>query len=437
VWSECGLVDPGATHAVSPGREVGAWIQASLATGVTASCGVASPHVDSHHFSVVSSVPEQPERAAPFRVVIAGGGVAAIEAALALRATPRPRITLAIATSSDDFIYRPFAVVRPFQARPTYRIELAQVAADLDAELVAADAVAVDGDRRQLVLSNGQTVSYDALLIAIGARAEAIVGGGTLTPWDWGEGHAFRSILGALGRGEARSVAFIVPAALTWPLPLYELALLTSAHLRDKGISDVTLSVVTCEPGPLADLGAEASASVAALLEQRGITVFTNSVLAAIEDGTVRTSRGASVAAEVTVAVPVIQARTLRGVPTDPAGFIPVDDYCRVEGQRDVFAAGDCTVGHVKQGGLAAQQADVAAGGIAALAGAETAPEPFQPELHAVLLTGDAPLQIDPTGVRPLPSVDATIDPQLAEKIVARHLTSYLAHATPPLKTPG
>ena len=138
----------------------------------------------------------------------------------------------------------------------------------------------------------------------------------------------------------------------------------------------MSLSVVTCERAPLADFGAEASAAVAALLEQRGITVLTDSVLAAIEAGTVRTTRGASVVAEVTVAVPVIQARTLGGVPTDSAGFIPVDNYCRVAGQRDVFAAGDCTVGQVKQGGLAAQQADVAAAGMAALAGADTAPEP-------------------------------------------------------------
>jgi sulfide:quinone oxidoreductase len=199
------------------------------------------------------------------------------------------------------------------------------------------------------------------------------------------------------------------------------------------------LSIVTCESAPLADFGAEASASVAELLEQRGIAIFTDSVLGTIEAGKLRTSRGASVEAEATVALPVIQARTLGGVPTDSAGFIPIDEYCRVAGCLDVFAAGDCTVGRVKQGGLAAQQANVAASGIAALAGAETASEPFQPELHAVVLTGDTPLEIDRTGARPLPSADATIDPQLAEKIVARHLPTYLAHATPPLplETPG
>ena len=376
---------------------------------------------------------EQTAHAGPFRVVIAGGGVAAVEAALALRAIAREGIAVTIATTADDFVYRPFAVVRPFQVRPTYRIGLAQIADDLDAELVAADAVAVEAEPRQLVLSDDQRQSYDALLIAIGARAEAIVGGGTLTPWDWGEGHAFRSVLETLDKGEAKSVAFIVPAALTWPLPLYELALLTSTHLHEKGIADASLSIVTCEEAPLEDFGPKASASVAALLEQRGITVYMDSVLAGIEGGTVRTSTGASVMADVTVAVPVIQARALDGVPTDSAGFIPVDEYCRVAGHFDVFAAGDCTVGRVKQGGLAAQQADVAATGIAALAGAETAAEPFRPELRAVLFTGDTPLELGPTGARPLPSGDAPVDPLLTEKILARHLTSYLAHATPPL----
>ncbi len=387
----------------------------------------------------MSSSSARPSPAAPFRVVIAGGGVAAIEAALALREIAPERTALAIATAAPEFVYRPLAVLRPFRSRPTYRIELNRVAADLGAELVAADAVAVEADRRQLVLASGRRLSYDALLIAIGARAEAIVGAGTLTPWDWGEGHAFRSILGALSEGKAKSVTFIVPAGLTWTLPLYELALLTGAYVREEGVADVSLSLVTPESVPLEAFGGEVSASVATLLEQRGIALFTESEVAAIEGGSVRTSGGASIPADVTAAVPVIRARMLAGVPTDPAGFIIVDAYCRVTGNVDVFAVGDCTNGPVKQGGLAAQQADTAAAGIAALAGAPAAPKPFQPELQAVLLTGETPLHLDQAGARPISSGDATVHPQAAEKIVARHLTAYLAQATPPLPldTPG
>ena len=378
--------------------------------------------------------PERSSPSKPFRAVIAGGGVAAVEAGLALRELAAEKIVLTIATTAREFVYRPLAVLRPFRSRPTYRIELARIAADLDAELVAEDAVAVESDHRQILLSNGQKLSYDALLIAIGAQAEAIVGAGTFTPWDWGEGHAFRSLLQAVSEGEAETVAFIVPPGLTWPLPLYELALLTRAHLRNKGMDGVTLSIVTNESAPLEDFGREASAAVARLLEQHGVALFTRSLVGEIGGKTMRTSAGVEAPAEITVALPVIVARTLAGVPTDAAGFIPVDAYCRVSGNLDIFAAGDCTSGSLKQGGIAAQQADVAAAGIANLAGAAIHPKPLQPELHAVLLTGDTPLHLDQTGARPIPAGGHGIHPQPAEKIVARHLTPYLADATPPLQ---
>jgi sulfide:quinone oxidoreductase len=365
--------------------------------------------------------------------------VAALEAALALRELAGERIAVVIATAAREFVYRPFAVVRSFRSRPTYRIELARIAADLDAELVAADAIRVEGDFRQVVLSDGQSWSYDALLIAIGARAEAVVGAGTLTPWDWGEGYAFGSMLDTLSKSEVKSVSFIVPAGLTWPLPLYELALLTSTLLRDKGVGDVSLSVVTPESAPLEEFGPGASATVASLLEQRGIALYTKSEVDTIEGGALRTSGGTSIPAAVTVAVPVIRARELGGVATNAAGFVNVDPYCRVDGAVDVFASGDCTNTCVKQGGLAAQQADTAAAGIASLAGAPIAVEPFRPELHAVLLTGEGSLHLDPTGAKPISTGSPAAHPQPAEKIVARYLTPYLAQARPPLPldTPG
>jgi sulfide:quinone oxidoreductase len=366
-----------------------------------------------------------------FRVVIAGGGVAAIEAALALRELAPDQVALTIAAAATEFVYRPLAVLRPFREQPTYRIELARVATDLDAELVAADALAVEADDRRLVLSDGQRLDYDALLIAIGAQAEAVVAGGTLTPWDWGEGHAYRSILAELATGEAKSVVFIVPAGLTWPLPLYELALLTSAHVRDEGLTDVSLSIVTPERAPLDDFGTGVSTSLRRLLEERDITLVTGREITAIEAGIVRIAGRQPLAADVTVAVPVIRARTLAGVPADGAGFISVDAYCRVTHSVDIFAAGDCTNHPLKQGGIAAQQADTAASGIAALAGAPVSAEAFRPELHAILLTGGTPLRLDETGATPLVTGDPDTHPEHLEKIVARRLMGYLTRTAP------
>ena len=60
-------------------------------------------------------------------------------------------------------------------------------------------------------------------------------------------------------------------------------------------------------------------------------------------------------------------------------------------GTSDVYAAGDITTFTVKQGGIAAQQAEAAAEAIAAAAGVEIEPRPFRPVLRGLLLTGDGP----------------------------------------------
>lgn len=367
-------------------------------------------------------------------MVVAGSGVSALEAALALRELAGERVALTIATPASVFFYRPLAVLRPFQAAVSYRLELGRIAADLDARLVPEAAVAVDADSQRLLLAGGRQLGYDALLVAIGARAEAVLTGGTLTPWDWGEGHAFRSLLGSLTDGRTRRVAFIVPAGLTWPLPLYELALLTSAYLRERAIRGVSLQLISAEPAPLGVFGPAASRAVAGLLEQRDIVLTIGHETRAVEDGLVRTAEGAAFAADATVALPLIQARPLPGVSVDDAGFVIVDRFCRALGSGNVFAAGDCTDQPLKQGGLAAQQADAAAAGIAALAGAQVTPTPFRPILEAVLLTGETPLRLDSGGASPLRADhEDTMDRGRREKIFAHYLTPYLTRATPPL----
>ena len=135
--------------------------------------------------------------------------------------------------------------------------------------------------------------------IAIGARAEATMGGGTITPWDWGGGHAYRAMLESMRKGRVKNVTFVVPPGTVWPLPLYELALLTSAYVIEDAIRDVSLTVVTVEKEPLDVFGAEASAELSALLRQRGITVVLNSEIRSMEEGLVRTSGGANAAASL------------------------------------------------------------------------------------------------------------------------------------------
>jgi sulfide:quinone oxidoreductase len=62
--------------------------------------------------------------------------------------------------------------------------------------------------------------------------------------------------------------------------------------------------------------------------------------------------------------------------------FIDTDAHGRVARLDGVFAAGDAPSFPVKQGGLAAQQADAVAEMIAASVGVDIDPQPFRPILR-------------------------------------------------------
>ena len=100
---------------------------------------------------------------------------------------------------------------------------------------------------------------------------------------------------------------------------------------------------------------------------------------------------GPSVAADRVVSLPRLRGPFLPGLPHDPEGFIPTDLHGLVDGETDVYAAGDATTCPIKQGGVATQQADAVAEAIAARLGAPVEPRPFRPVLRGLLLTGGEP----------------------------------------------
>ena len=185
-------------------------------------------------------------------------------------------------------------------------------------------------------------------------------------------------------------LAFTMPAGISWPLPLYELALLTAVHLADAGV-EIPLQLVTPEPRPLQLFGDAASEAVTELLARHRIELRTSTIPGAVEGNVLRFVGTGEVEADRVVALPRIEGLRLPGVPHDTNGFVPIDDHGQVRGVDDVYAAGDLTSFPIKQGGLAAQQADAAAEAIAAAAGAEITPTPFTPVLRGLLLTGLAP----------------------------------------------
>jgi sulfide:quinone oxidoreductase len=327
---------------------------------------------------------------APLKVVIAGGGVAALEAALALRELAGDRVRLELIASNSEFSYRPMSVSEPFAYAAAARYPLAEIAADAGAELLAEEFGWVDAAARVAYTAAGDEHPYDALLIALGARVKEPFAH-VVTIDDRHMDDLLHGVVQDVEEGYVKSVAFVAPSRLAWPLPLYELALMTAARAFDMDVS-VKLTLVTAEPSPLALFGSTASEAVGELLADSGVEVITGATAHVVDAGVVILQPGdRELRADRIVALPELFGPAVRGLPAGEHGFVPIDQHCRVRGVADVWAAGDATDFPVKHGGIAAQQADVAAEAIAALAGASLEAAPFAAEIRGILLTGRRP----------------------------------------------
>jgi len=332
-----------------------------------------------------------PERAssAAAEVVIAGGGVAALEALLALRDLAENRVRVTLVTPDADFVDRPMTVAQPFGFGAARRHPLERIASDLEATLVRASVREVRAAERRVVLRGGNTLSYDKLVIATGARMLPAFDD-AITFGENGSGEAMRELVDGVERGAARRIAFIAPTAIGWTLPIYELALLTARSARRAHV-DAELVLITRENRPLAVFGTQPSRTAAQWLRALGVE-FIGEAGADVRPGVVRIEPGGrSVPTDGVVALPLVRGTLMEGVPADEFGFIPVDRHGRVRGLEAVYAAGDATDFPVKQGGLAAQQADTVAAQIAAQVGAPLTPAPFRPVLRGMLFTGGDP----------------------------------------------
>lgn len=369
---------------------------------------------------------DQPPR---FRVVIAGGGVAALEAALALRDLAGERVDLQLLAPAEEFRYRPMTVAEPFAYAPARRYPLAELAGDIGVELVADAFARVDVEHRIAHTEAGTELPYDALLLALGARPRAPFTHG-LTIDDAHMDDLLHGIVQDVEGGYVRSVAFVAPERMGWPLPIYELALMLAARAYGMNM-EVAVTVVTPESAPLAIFGAAASDAVATLLADAGIATIAGASAQVPADGRVVVQPGdRTLEADRVIVLPELFGPAVRGLPAGEHGFIPTDPHGRVRGAPGVFAAGDATDFPVKQGGLAAQQADAAAESIAALAGAAVTPTAPRPTVHAMLLTGAKPIYLTAqiSGEHGFDSqvADAPTWP-IGAKIAARYLAPYLA----------
>ena len=295
-------------------------------------------------------------------------------------------------SGSDEFVYHPLTVLEPFEPHAVTRLAWSRVAAELGVAHIPGRLDAVDPDARQITSEEQGQIDYDLLVVAIGGRKRDLVPG-VLTVGSPGADQAFAAVLEDLRAGRPMRLSFISPPGVAWSIAIYELALLT-AELVDRHGSSAELSLITAEREPLEVLGSEAARRVATLLALAGVELECGQRVSGLQDGRLQIDAGGTRSVDAAIALPAIMGRTLPGIPRNRDDFIVVDEYGLVRGEDCIYAVGDVTDFAIKQGGIATQQADAAASHIAARAGAEVIPAPFDPVLRAALLTGQGSLYV-------------------------------------------
>jgi len=371
-------------------------------------------------------------------VVIAGGGFGGVESLLALRALAPEHVRVTLVSASPSLAYKPAATVESFDETAPLAYDLQAIATDVGASFRLDRVEAVAADAHTARLASFAHLDYDALVLAVGARAVVSIPG-ALTFRDQQQVQHIRRLVSELPSGTIRRIIFAVPSGCTWPLPLYELALLTAARLAELDATGEVM-LVSPEITPLRVFGAQASGLVAHLLAERGVSFIGEADPQRVDrSGALVLASGKTLDADRVVAAPELRGPRITGLPADRWGFVTTDALGSVIGLPDVYAVGDMTCFPIKQGGLAAQQADAIAQHIATAHGASVTTPRIHRVLRARLVGGANPVflrtELDEFGQATASYLhghfnDSESDTR-AEKVFGRYLAPYLQARAP------
>jgi sulfide:quinone oxidoreductase len=321
--------------------------------------------------------------AAPLRVIVYGGDIAALETSLALRRLCGDRCEVTLVSPVRDLPVRTQAAGAPAAEGPPARFDLGALAAEHGLAFRSDAIVAVDDEQLEARTITGNRIGFDALVIAFGARPRGAIPGVT-TCWGAGDAGALDGLLDEMRLGLARRVAFAIPRGIRWTLPTYELALTTARRLRRDDLAH-ELVLATYESRAVELLGGDAARVVTGRLADAGIELATGREPVAFAEGALVLRPDGAIPADRALSMPVVEGPRIAGLPRDPEGFLPVDGFGRVQGVKRIWAAGEVTSFPVRQAGIAAQQALAVAASIAAEAGVDVESSPFRPSISGLL----------------------------------------------------
>ena len=103
-------------------------------------------------------------------VLIAGGGVAGLETLLALRALAAERVEVSILAPELKFVNRAMSAQQPFRVQRPRGLRLEDTATELGARWHRGTLDRVVHEQHRVVIRGGESLSYDMLVLALGAR---------------------------------------------------------------------------------------------------------------------------------------------------------------------------------------------------------------------------------------------------------------------------
>src|SRR3954454_8688040 len=103
------------------------------------------------------------------RVIVAGGGIAALESLAGVAALARSRVETTRLAPVTEFSYRPLSTAVAFAPLRRRSRSLPDLAEQLGARFVRDGLAAVDQERGRVLTHDGEFLDYDALVVAVGA----------------------------------------------------------------------------------------------------------------------------------------------------------------------------------------------------------------------------------------------------------------------------
>jgi NADH:ubiquinone reductase (H+-translocating) len=212
---------------------------------------------------------------------------------------------------------------------------------------LAADVTTIDPTSHAVTTSAGAH-RYDRLVVALGSQVvKPDIAGLSEFGFDvdtYDGAVALQQHLAALAGGPhtpAAATAVVVGAGLTGVETACELPARLNALFPDVGARVI---LVDHNPHVGSDMGTSARPVIEAALTANGVESRLGTRVAAVGEDGVALSSGETLAASTVVWCAGMRASPLTadlGVERDRLGRVPVDDYLRVIGVQDVFAAGD------------------------------------------------------------------------------------------------